>query len=238
MSRRCGLRVPTLICKYTGQAFALFLRYIWDSGGGNTENIALDRFGPSLRWMLSQAIAHELLVRPYQGGWSDPEPIDSMTWFWRILEILPLKRLSYDAAESDTTLWWYVLRWNATTKLVVIEIFYFRPHAAASRQIQKHQLIHESAVAYLRKESTEQAKTRPIARIRHNGSWTPLTTILFEFQSKKELIENDSQWQTVTAILDALSSTNPIADAIGTGLTGLMKDGSWDYQIHIHTRHV
>ena len=87
----------------------MFSRYSCNSGGGNTVNLELDHFGPSLRWMLYEAIEHGLRVDPYQGGWSEPNPIDSMTWFWWILEVLPLKRLSYDAVERDATVWWYVL---------------------------------------------------------------------------------------------------------------------------------
>ena len=107
-----------------------------------------------------------------------------------------------------------------------IEIYCLRPHAAASRQVQDGQLIHESAIAWLQTESKHNSRSKPVARILHEGSWKPLNTILTQVASQKKLIENDSQSETVTAIFSALTSTNlRVTDAIGTGLTGLMNNG-------------
>lgn len=65
------------------------------SGGGIATNLKLRRFGPPLRWMLYEALEFGLRVEPYQGGWSDAKHTPSMTPGYRILELLPLKRLRY-----------------------------------------------------------------------------------------------------------------------------------------------
>lgn len=70
--------------------------FIRCSGGGNAPNLGLDKFGPALRWMMYQGLALGLRVESFQGSWVGPTHVDSMQgWFWKVLEVLPLPRLSY-----------------------------------------------------------------------------------------------------------------------------------------------
>lgn len=57
--------------------------------------------------MLREAEAHGLRVVPFQGVWRPAEINLSMKWYWRILEYLPIRRLSYDGKhpKDDTERW-------------------------------------------------------------------------------------------------------------------------------------
>ena len=80
----------------------------YPSGGGNATNLKLNRFGPPLRWMLYEAMDSGLLVKPFKiGAWKAAEHHPSMTWVWKVLECLPLTRLSYDADPDERTIRWY-----------------------------------------------------------------------------------------------------------------------------------
>ena len=70
--------------------------------------MGLDRFVPPLRWMLYEGLAHGLLVKPLQiTKWEGPEHHPSMNRFWRLLEYLPITRLSYDTSRtSEHTVTW------------------------------------------------------------------------------------------------------------------------------------
>lgn len=73
------------------------------SGGGSTVNTDLNRFGPALRWMTYEAGSYGLRLKAYKGEWKDLSPTDSMTFWWMVLEMLPLKRLSYmDVVETTS----------------------------------------------------------------------------------------------------------------------------------------
>ncbi|KAL0957589.1 hypothetical protein HGRIS_001373 [Hohenbuehelia grisea] len=143
-----------------------------DIGGGNTENMELDKFGPALRWMIYESIQHGLKTKAYspkvqftpdikseeiirkirqpqgsfhrplesfavfdtgsssrleakseQGPWATiSRPTPSLTWPWRPLESLPLRRLSYNNEDGTT----YYL------------------NSGQSRLIQESQRIHRS----------------------------------------------------------------------------------------------
>ena len=77
-----------------------YLTHTVSSGGGNVDNIKLTLFGPSLRWMIYEALQHGLRLEPYQGGWSSPTHHPSMTPVWLILELCPFKRLAYVGKEK------------------------------------------------------------------------------------------------------------------------------------------
>lgn len=78
------------------------------SGGGNAVNLDLDLFGPPLRWMLYEALEHGLRVEPYRGGWSAPVHSPSMTRVWRMFEVYPWKRLSYNGTSPTAEKRWCV----------------------------------------------------------------------------------------------------------------------------------
>ncbi|OCH94875.1 hypothetical protein OBBRIDRAFT_51149 [Obba rivulosa] len=93
-----------------------------DIGGGHAENADMDHFGPVIRWMSYEAIGSGLRMEPFMGEWKTVTPSRSLTMIWRLLEVLPITRLSYK--DSDSTTSW--------------------PHFCAPRQIQPGQLVHQS----------------------------------------------------------------------------------------------
>ncbi|KAL0574792.1 hypothetical protein V5O48_007165 [Marasmius crinis-equi] len=97
-----------------------------DIGGGNTENASLVRNGPSLRWMVTQARNAGLHIGPSRGEWGNgAEELrinESLNGIWRVFELIPFKRLSYQDKRSTTR----------------------RLHRGQQREIVDGQLIHES----------------------------------------------------------------------------------------------
>jgi hypothetical protein len=72
------------------------------SGGGNVDNIDLNKFGPALRWMTYEAIISGLRIMTVNEQWGEYNSSESLTLGWKILEILPLGRLTYEKEESVT----------------------------------------------------------------------------------------------------------------------------------------
>jgi hypothetical protein len=72
------------------------------SGGGNIGNIELDKLGPALRWMTYEAINNGLRMKTFDKQWGEYKSSESLTLGWKILEILPLGRLTYEKEESVT----------------------------------------------------------------------------------------------------------------------------------------
>jgi hypothetical protein len=72
------------------------------SGGGSINNIELDKFGPALRWMTYEAINSGLRMKTFDKQWGEYKPSESLTFGWKMLEILPLSRLTYKTEESVT----------------------------------------------------------------------------------------------------------------------------------------
>ncbi|THU84865.1 hypothetical protein K435DRAFT_583361, partial [Dendrothele bispora CBS 962.96] len=93
-----------------------------DIGGGNEYNLDSDHFRPALRWMSLHAIRWGLKMAPYHGQRKPIKFNESLTGFWKVLEFLPFRRLTYKD-ENHTTYW---------------------PHRGAPRQVQAGQLIHQS----------------------------------------------------------------------------------------------
>ena len=57
--------------------------------------------------MLYEAMDQGLHVKPFKGAqWRPAEHHPSMTWVWRILEWLPIKRLAYDNEDGERCTWW------------------------------------------------------------------------------------------------------------------------------------
>ena len=72
-------------------------------GGGNVANAGMNRSRPPLRWMVFEAGAAGLRMAQFKRKLSSGEQIDvkeSLTWHWWILEILPLKRLTFTRRED------------------------------------------------------------------------------------------------------------------------------------------
>ena len=90
---------------------SLQIKLTKSSGGGNTDNIKLDHYGPALRWMLYEALQYGVRINLSPKGWSPPEHKPSMTRFWRILEVYPFRRLTYKDADSTE-------RWSDFTSVL------------------------------------------------------------------------------------------------------------------------
>ncbi|KAJ3889763.1 hypothetical protein GG344DRAFT_51003, partial [Lentinula edodes] len=100
-----------------------------DIGGGNTYNPGLDRFGPALRWMTYEAISHGLKMDPFRGEWTPLDVNESLTGFWKLLEFIPFRRLTYE--DKSKTIKWQRVR---------------PPHNGRPRGVQRGQLVHESVI--------------------------------------------------------------------------------------------
>lgn len=76
------------------------------SGGGNTENLQMNHSGPPLRWMAYEATSAGLALKKFKGEWNLRKAIDVHEsldgWFWRLLEHLPIPRLSYTNTDGIT----------------------------------------------------------------------------------------------------------------------------------------
>ncbi|KAF8517062.1 hypothetical protein BU17DRAFT_67176 [Hysterangium stoloniferum] len=96
-----------------------------DIGGGNVVNGNLDRRHPSFLWMSFEAVWVGLKLDRSNVAWNWDElglMRESLKLPWQILEYLPMKRLSYQSADSVT--WW--------------------PHRGRGRKIQPGQKVHVS----------------------------------------------------------------------------------------------
>ncbi|KAJ2925578.1 hypothetical protein H1R20_g11517, partial [Candolleomyces eurysporus] len=101
-----------------------------DIGGGNVQNIGMDRSRPPLRWMASEAEALGLRLEPFERELSSSEQIEfqeSLTGIWHLFEILPFRRLTFSRS-SDC---------KETTRM---------PHFWSERKIHKGQKIHSSLI--------------------------------------------------------------------------------------------
>ncbi|KAJ7206048.1 hypothetical protein GGX14DRAFT_367632 [Mycena pura] len=105
--------------------------------GGNVTNVDNTRFGPALRWMSYEAIKSGLEMVPHQGEWTRIALYQSMTWFWKFLEYIPMPRLSYRDADSMES---------------------WPPHNMHPRLIQRGQKIHESVLQELELGNIPQAR--------------------------------------------------------------------------------
>ncbi|KAF4615644.1 hypothetical protein D9613_012540 [Agrocybe pediades] len=99
-----------------------------DIGGGNVQNMGMDRSRPPLRWMVHEAGALGLRMKPFTRELSSEEHIEikeSLTGLWKFLEWLPFRRLTFDTetAEGSET---------------------YRTHHGAGRVIQPGQKLHGS----------------------------------------------------------------------------------------------
>ncbi|KAI0042230.1 WD40 repeat-like protein [Auriscalpium vulgare] len=115
-----------------------------DIGGGNVRNLELDHFGAALRWMSYEAITHGLRMSPRRGEWQTFAPNISVHWFYKILDCIPYRRLSYKDRDSTTR----------------------RPHLGAARQVKHGQLVHESVF-----ESIKTGKYTPLASLPDGAAW-------------------------------------------------------------------
>ncbi|KAF9555482.1 WD40 repeat-like protein [Agrocybe pediades] len=102
-----------------------------DIGGVNTRNEGMDLSRPPLRWMIHEAGSFGLLTKPFTHELISREYIeikDSLSGIWKVLEWLPVKRLTYDNMGRNP---------KEHTR---------RPHRGADRIIHPGQKIHVSGM--------------------------------------------------------------------------------------------
>ncbi|KAJ2929848.1 hypothetical protein H1R20_g7248, partial [Candolleomyces eurysporus] len=101
-----------------------------DIGGGNVQNIGMDRSRPPLRWMASEAEALGLRLEPFERELSSSEQIEfqeSLTGLWHLFEVLPFRRLTFARSPGC----------KETTRM---------PHFWSERKIHEGQKIHSSLI--------------------------------------------------------------------------------------------
>ncbi|KAF4618319.1 hypothetical protein D9613_011568 [Agrocybe pediades] len=118
-------------------------------GGGNVQNKGMDRSRPPLRWMVHEAGALGLRMKPFTRKLSPDEHIEvkeSLTGLWKFLEWFPFRRLTFDresVGESET----------------------YRPHHGAGRVIQPGQKIRTSLALAKKLGKSEPDGYTPKARL-------------------------------------------------------------------------
>ncbi|KAH7920359.1 hypothetical protein BV22DRAFT_1021384 [Leucogyrophana mollusca] len=110
------------------------IKEVWFSGCHSDikENTELNNAAIPVLWMGREAMAAGLRLNSSKVVWDWTEllsskPTESLTWAWRLFEVLPFKRLSYKGRQDET----------------------WRPHLCKGRTIKKGQKIHAS-VAFIR----------------------------------------------------------------------------------------
>ncbi|KAJ8503144.1 hypothetical protein ONZ45_g11119 [Pleurotus djamor] len=152
-----------------------------DIGGGNRLNANLSNFGPSLRWMMYEAMGWGLRLTRYEGQWMVIHPKESLKGVWNVFERLPIPSLSY--VDKDSITW--------------------RPHGGRGRRIQPGQLIHESVFnAYkISSDATDSPYIPAADPPKGVSSWDELLEGDPSYHSR--LVEEDSV-ETLTHTLNAL----------------------------------
>ncbi|KAF4618210.1 hypothetical protein D9613_011577 [Agrocybe pediades] len=138
-----------------------------DIGGGNVQNEGMDRSRPPLRWMVHEAGALGLRMKPFTRELSSNEHIEfkeSLTGLWKFLEWLPFRRLNFDresAGGSET----------------------YKPHHGAARVIQPGQKIHASLTL-----AEKLGKSEP-------DRYTPKACLSSTLLSRMKISSTDIFWE-------------------------------------------
>jgi hypothetical protein len=75
------------------------------SGGGNEQNINMDRSRPPLRWMALEAAAAGLKIQEFESELPSNQMIhfqESLHGFWRPFEWIPFPRLTFEGSTTQT----------------------------------------------------------------------------------------------------------------------------------------
>ncbi|KIP03889.1 hypothetical protein PHLGIDRAFT_218517 [Phlebiopsis gigantea 11061_1 CR5-6] len=181
-----------------------------DIGGGNTKTEhSILNAAPPLRWMMYEAIEHDLRIEPYRAVQSAVVHCPSMTAAWRILEVYPWRRLSYGQSAAD------LVRWPL--------------HLCQGRHIQPGQHIHESAVDYLERSTDISARTKAKFFDARSGSWVSVQDHLdaIKAQTSDLKIEKDHKSKAIAAAIAGLDtarrSHGPFTDDLRSILWSLSK---------------
>ncbi|KIP03890.1 hypothetical protein PHLGIDRAFT_76886 [Phlebiopsis gigantea 11061_1 CR5-6] len=177
-----------------------------DIGGGNTKTEhSILYASPPLRWMMYEAIEHDLRIEPYRAVQSPVEHHPSMTWTWGIFELFPWKRLSYGQKKDPVIR--YPLHWFE------------------GRFIQAGQRIHESAVDYLGKPTSTRTKAKFLGK---DSLWLLVQDHIADIKAQTcgLIIEKDYKSKAIKDIISGLitarSTGSPITDKLRSTLRLLL----------------
>ncbi|KAI0038905.1 WD40 repeat-like protein [Auriscalpium vulgare] len=170
-----------------------------DIGGGIVYNPDANHFGPALRWMKYEAMTNGLRVSPQTDQWKELKLNLSVGLFFKIIDLLPYRRLSYKDREST-------IRWP--------------PHRGASRQVKPGQMIHqsvfermgintESKEGFPTAQSTQTRSTdyRTLARLPAGYTWETCHQALLEPDPYFSAVATIAELQEVAAAEQTSLST-------------------------------
>ncbi|KIP02123.1 hypothetical protein PHLGIDRAFT_122743 [Phlebiopsis gigantea 11061_1 CR5-6] len=165
-----------------------------DIGGGNTENLKSDGFGPPLRWILYEAMDFGLRVKPFKGAkWKPSEHHPSLVGVWKLLEYYPFRRLSYNTAdEKDNE---DCCRWP--------------PNLGRGRHVQPGQKIHASVLQFMK----DNPDYKPAAELNNGCTWDDVRTLDADPTDRSALLVSDlySSASDIIAGLDKIVLESPNA---------------------------
>lgn len=189
---------------YVSAPRVLTLALITNSGGGNTPNLGLDKFGPALRFVVYEGVAQGLRVKSFEGAWAASEHTPSLArWSpWWLLEIYPFRRNTYNERGLTGTTRWYVVPFITMQHKTLrpdLSCLFARPHRGAGRIIQDGQRIHRSVLDYM--------KTNPgYQTMASTADGSKLTLKLLESTEWKDRIEDDVWSVSVEGFLRELKT--------------------------------
>ena len=132
------------------------------SGGGNSRSLSADNNGPPLRWMSYEATSAGLLMNPFQDTWNLTKFAavkQSLKGFWRVFEFLPVRRLSYQDADSLTRRFVPPSSWL----LDLADKPHFRPQLGGGRRIQPRQMVHSTVITRLTRDAVSYSPRAQVA---------------------------------------------------------------------------
>ncbi|KAJ2935860.1 hypothetical protein H1R20_g1235, partial [Candolleomyces eurysporus] len=176
-----------------------------DIGGGNASNAGMNRSRPPMRWMALQAAELGLRIGKFERELLSTEQIESqesLTWIWKLFEILPFRRLTFSRRPQKV---------NSIT---------YKPHLGSSRKIHEGQKIHcsfilgETTSRYIPKarphDNTQSNKRSFWSNLRNNG-----------LREKSKLLEFDAFYRAADAVSKLLAG-----EEIDDLLTQIVADGT------------
>ncbi|KJA17515.1 hypothetical protein HYPSUDRAFT_124978, partial [Hypholoma sublateritium FD-334 SS-4] len=189
-----------------------------DIGGGNVENIGMDRSRPPLRWMVLEARAVGLRTAQFERELSKKEQIEikeSLTPVWWLLELFPLKRLTYTRRQQGVKI----------TR---------RPHFGSPRKIHEGQKIHSSLLLAEELFNSEPytPKARPVGddpsfwqTARENGLGQWLELDLYEYIDN--LVKSFVNSHDIGAIFVA-NGQQAVCESLYSGVIGALQDSNYN----------
>ena len=92
------MQAVMVMCAYLGSIVNFLPNpFVMLSGGGDASNL----------WMANEASIAGLRLKASKTSWDPSKPLEapnnnSLTWCWWLLELLPIKRLTYKSATATT----------------------------------------------------------------------------------------------------------------------------------------